>query len=510
MQYYYNMIKLYFSDRIMASYNTVEPPYADTQLALVNALTPDPTDVDTFHYAYAVDKVWYNTWLKHIGKAEGKHPGQTRAPGMVTMNIYEEDGNEYVPGHVWKQLIEWYGIASSHELDRRYVGDGQGSKQTHHILKEFEICVLSPFVEKLKHRKKVLDIGEYVGYVECQIRKIFYVKTYQKTRLWICEKKDCGKAFEPIMDRTQELQHAYGIDTDTQYVIGIEIGHSDGSWPTSLPGHPEAYLTAFKEVTQRSIPSHDLDTLCTQTADDIKDFISGVLGSGQKFIADLKLAGKSQIQEINSLQEKLKKLVSQNTSIEDKLIETNNELKMKRDELNQSKQRLKVEKEDFRKEKKKYEEEMKVTVAMNQISDSIVKLNVGGHVFTTSTVTLKKCPDSMLAIMFSGRYCLEKNANGEYFIDRNGTYFQYILNYLRDGCLQVNTLPKDTYILGQLEVEADFYQICGLHKCLSNYSNILHEIIREQSSPFFGDLFTTGTFIGADDVQLFDSETYFN
>lgn len=43
---------------------------------------------------------------------------------------------------------------------------------------------------------------------------------------------------------------------------------------------------------------------------------------------------------------------------------------------------------------------------------AIVKLNVGGNLFTTSLATLKKKPDSMLAAMFSGRFSLPLDAQG--------------------------------------------------------------------------------------------------
>ena len=39
----------------------------------------------------------------------------------------------------------------------------------------------------------------------------------------------------------------------------------------------------------------------------------------------------------------------------------------------------------------------------------------------------------MLAAMFSGRHELDTDSEGRYFIDRDGTYFKEILNYLRDS-----------------------------------------------------------------------------
>lgn len=88
-----------------------------------------------------------------------------------------------------------------------------------------------------------------------------------------------------------------------------------------------------------------------------------------------------------------------------------------------------------------------------------VKLNVGGHHYTTSVQTLTKDPDSMLAAMFSGRFELKPFEDGAFFIDRDGTHFRYILNYLRTGKLN---LPKDPTLVKELLEEAEFYQIQGI------------------------------------------------
>eukprot|EP01130_Rhizamoeba_saxonica_P005321 TRINITY_DN2137_c0_g1_i1.p1 TRINITY_DN2137_c0_g1~~TRINITY_DN2137_c0_g1_i1.p1 ORF type:complete len:356 (-),score=59.06 TRINITY_DN2137_c0_g1_i1:304-1371(-) len=63
----------------------------------------------------------------------------------------------------------------------------------------------------------------------------------------------------------------------------------------------------------------------------------------------------------------------------------------------------------------------------------IIHLNVGGHYYDTTFSTLTFLPDSMLGIMFSGRHNLITDSNGRYFIDRDGEYFRYVLNFLRQG-----------------------------------------------------------------------------
>ena len=90
---------------------------------------------------------------------------------------------------------------------------------------------------------------------------------------------------------------------------------------------------------------------------------------------------------------------------------------------------------------------------------STVKLNVGGKHFITSVQTLRKDPNSMLAAMFSGKFDTKPSEDGSFFIDRDGTHFRFILNYLRDGEL---ILPEGATALKQLQKEAEFYQIQGI------------------------------------------------
>ena len=90
---------------------------------------------------------------------------------------------------------------------------------------------------------------------------------------------------------------------------------------------------------------------------------------------------------------------------------------------------------------------------------STVKLNVGGQLFVTSVQMLRKDPNSMLAAMFSGKFNTKTSEGGSYYIDRDGTHFRFILNYLRTGQL---TLPEGATFLKELEEEAEFYHIQGI------------------------------------------------
>jgi BTB/POZ domain len=98
----------------------------------------------------------------------------------------------------------------------------------------------------------------------------------------------------------------------------------------------------------------------------------------------------------------------------------------------------------------------------------VVTLNVGGQVFTTTIHTLTKESDSMLASMFSGRFPLREDTNGNVFIDREGSYFDKVLNYLRDGDLALQ-YPRDKTLCLALMREADYYQLRGLRSLLEQF-----------------------------------------
>ncbi|MEQ2167484.1 hypothetical protein GOODEAATRI_004685 [Goodea atripinnis] len=53
----------------------------------------------------------------------------------------------------------------------------------------------------------------------------------------------------------------------------------------------------------------------------------------------------------------------------------------------------------------------------------VISLNVGGTYFTTRLSTLRRYEDTMLAAMFSGRHYIPRDAEGRFFIDRDGAYF---------------------------------------------------------------------------------------
>ena len=100
---------------------------------------------------------------------------------------------------------------------------------------------------------------------------------------------------------------------------------------------------------------------------------------------------------------------------------------------------------------------MKATVEENLAQfKRRVKLNVGGSKFETTLTTLTRYPDSMLGSMFSGRHEVPPDEEDYIFIDRDGTHFRTILNFLRTGVLDVTSSTKDAT---ELKREMEYYQL---------------------------------------------------
>lgn len=103
----------------------------------------------------------------------------------------------------------------------------------------------------------------------------------------------------------------------------------------------------------------------------------------------------------------------------------------------------------------------------------IVPLNIGGAHFTTRLSTLRRYEDTMLAAMFSGRHYIPTDSEGRYFIDRDGTHFGDVLNFLRSG-----DLPPRERVLA-VHKEAQYYAIGPLLEQLENMQPLKGEKVRQ-------------------------------
>ncbi|NXW58393.1 KCNRG protein, partial [Eurystomus gularis] len=94
----------------------------------------------------------------------------------------------------------------------------------------------------------------------------------------------------------------------------------------------------------------------------------------------------------------------------------------------------------------------------------VVVLSVGGVRFVTRPSTLQQFPESRLARMLNDEDQEFKLVNGEFFVDRDGTLFSYIMDFLRT--LRVS-LPTDFSDYQRLQREAEFYGLYPLADLLS-------------------------------------------
>ncbi|CAG8764213.1 5629_t:CDS:2 [Gigaspora margarita] len=96
---------------------------------------------------------------------------------------------------------------------------------------------------------------------------------------------------------------------------------------------------------------------------------------------------------------------------------------------------------------------------MAEDGEQRVILNVGGIKYETYRSTLAKYPETLLGTMFSSRNeALLHTTNGnEYFFDRNGDAFRYIMTFYRDGKISCdkNLMVNES----ELATEIDYFQI---------------------------------------------------
>ena len=461
---------------------------------LAKQCTEESGSANTNNFTYVVSVTWMNSWRKYTGLIMPFSPGATNVPGPVEQDWSIDYNNEQVDGKLWRHLISWYGLHPEHELTRY-------PKDTLDDNKSFDIGMMSTMSGLLKSKLRWLNIHETVGYIECQLQQILGVPRHRETRIWAKvvtpsqSNRDNGcdtdTGYQLLTDRYMSLEKAFNA-IDLEIIKGInylrlEVCNFHGEWPTGYLTEVKGNLLAmYGEVTiggRLSQSQHD-ETLCEQKDHEYCEtqaYLQTQINTYQKHVASYKLDHERLFQEMKRLEEMKEKVDAH----EDDLYTQEKDLKLKRERLEQQETQLQQERDEFEKCRKLAEE-------LNAMTDDMVTLNVGGKYFTTSLQTLCKVDDNFFSSMFSGRYPLKKCPDGSYFIDRDGTYFHYILEYLRNEGLDLQPLvdAEEWKILHCLYCEADYYSLNGLY-----YD--LHSILRlncHDLSNAFRDLLSLADF----------------
>lgn len=77
------------------------------------------------------------------------------------------------------------------------------------------------------------------------------------------------------------------------------------------------------------------------------------------------------------------------------------------------------------------------TLCGRSTSDKLVKLNVGGRKFDTTEATLGARGENFLTSLVTSQLPSIRDDSGRFFIDRSGTLFEVLLEFLRSSTLQI-------------------------------------------------------------------------
>ena len=132
---------------------------------------------------------------------------------------------------------------------------------------------------------------------------------------------------------------------------------------------------------------------------------------------------------------------------------------------------------------------------INRISGQKITLDIGGYKCSTSLLTLRAKPESMLGTMFSGRHPIRKENDGSVFIDRDGIHFRIILNYLRGGITSSEQLPDNKLLISELLTEVNYYQLKGLEKIIKSEEKESMKVITKKEIFDFVEAAPQGCFV---------------
>ena len=432
----------------------------------------------------------------------------------VTMSDNDPD-NSWIPESQWKLYVSWFGLDPRHTLMRRPYTSLYMSLQPDwspfgkHVLCDKFLDFLPVWVGDLeavvnrdtKHFIQVF-VWENFSHIEQQIRRVLAVNRNKKVRMWInVFDKNSEILLEPViwmnqslisklieavpalvklMERRQEEQPPYFkfevLEGDNirkplahewfgSSLMSISIGIEEVGidMTTTTKNIWESCSDVQEEfesiVTISSIKNEWDDALATYMNTYMEEMNIKTTDIKDQLMSSARNIVGEKLEDIENIRADYERRFAILEGREEMV--TKRELSVKETEadLTARLSRFKTGLQEFQARQQKLDADLKRIESQNRIAESKVVLNIGGHIFSTSITTLSRVEDSFLAVMFSGRYNLQRESDGSFFIDRDGTNFRYILNYLRDGDASVDVIPDNRKLVQELISEAEFYKL---------------------------------------------------
>ncbi|KAK7109528.1 uncharacterized protein [Littorina saxatilis] len=467
---------------------------------------------------YVVVAEWLEHLKKYLGIASTRKYYQKRVttlPGPImtrrdfahTVDVVHEDA--------WRMLIQWYGLAEGHKPMKLVVYRYARGPEIEHNVNTFKLMLTTSPTEDF-HNVRFSKM-EKVGHIEWRVRQLYGVPQHQESRLWA--RADADSEWRPVTARDKAVGRALDMDSDfTRPVLALELLEDDNVWnhppegaldslldlqtlhgeadpssslPQDYPAGPLYEHSLFDDITSAwEVDIHEqIEHMGKGFLERLHSNFAVFVQRARDYVADREAHLRERERQISAreavterlasrLEEKELRLTAELTACEDKIkeyerrrLELEKEMSERKEtadkELQREREALQLEKRVLENDKEKLSQEIKKMAELHEVQEGRVKLDIGGHQFTTSVLTLTKETDSMLAAMFSGRHVLKTEADGSFFIDRDGTHFRYVLNYLRDGCIKEGTLPCNETTLRELLTEAEYFQLSGLTDILA-------------------------------------------
>ncbi|XP_071112023.1 uncharacterized protein [Haliotis cracherodii] len=485
-----------------------------TQMRVLGTLMKGPPCVAD-EWEYAVSDVWIGQLKDLLNDHQ-----TTGGPVPPMTSSFNDTDNIFLGESIWKVLVSWYGLGEDYNLHRRLCSSkymqvpGQGDSyilaDKHLDFIHISVCLLDHIDCVDKQHFIQVFFWEDVNFLELLLCRSIGVSIDQGHRIWASIKKDENEVFLGTLDSPEictagsfggflslklpglreKLKKRHGLPPPTASQASLDsFSSAKGHLAEVLQRLGISIMLCLEETGRKQpYPLHQRvsclsgispNLVVAQQQHDWSRVLDEALNTFEKEVQflvktkrdevcqDVEKLIKDKITDAEKLEQDVGKAKAELGVQEKRFKEREKDLDEREHDLNVKVDKFKRGLTDYLMQRKKLEEELKRIEEQNIFTDTKVELNVGGSKYTTSTITLTKEPDSLLALMFSGRHHVQKDADGSYFIDRDGTNFRHILNYMRDGMRSIDSLRNQTALLQEILVEADFFRLSGLSQAIN-------------------------------------------